>query len=551
MFFHFLNFFLPIKVGDEVVRNDELPAKKGGFFKGKIMANKKDKVFVFDTTLRDGEQVPGCQLNTLEKIEVAEALEELGVDIIEAGFPISSPGDLQSIVEVTKVVRKPVICALSRAVKIDIDAAAQSLKHAKRKRIHTFISSSDVHIKYQFNSTREEITQRAVDAVKYAKTFCEDVEFSAMDAGRTDNEFLAKFIEAAIKAGATTVNIPDTTGYCLPDEFGQKIKYLYENVSGIDKVVVSVHCHNDLGLATANTIAAVQNGARQIEVTINGTGERAGNTSLEEAVMILKTRKDMGVSTDIDTTKIYPTSRLVSRLMRMPVQPNKAIVGRNAFAHSSGIHQHGVLKNKFTYEIINPEDVGITQTSLQLTARSGRAALKHHLERLGYKVEDDDVNQVYPKFLEIADKVKDITDDDLRTIMGEEPKGTGIKLDLLEVVCGTPLRPMATVKLSVDGKEEISTAVGNGPVDASFKAVDEIVKKKVILEEFLIQAITRGSDDLGKVHIQVAQNGNYYYGFGTDTDIVVASVKAYINALNKLPVKEIKKIHKKSKVVSV
>src|SRR3989344_3095193 len=342
----------------------------------------KNRVLVFDTTLRDGEQVPGCQLNTLEKIEVAEALEDLGVDIIEAGFPISSPGDLNSIVEVTKVVRKPVICALARAVKIDIDAAAESLKKAKRKRIHTFISSSDVHIKHQFSSNREEITKRAVEAVKYAKTFCEDVEFSAMDAGRTENEFLAKFIEEAIKAGATTVNIPDTTGYCLPDEFGEKIKYLFENVKGIDKIIVSVHCHNDLGLATANTISSVQNGARQIEVTINGVGERAGNTSLEEAVMILKTRKDMNISTGIDTTKIYPISRLVSTLMRMPVQANKAIVGRNAFAHSSGIHQDGVLKLRENYEIINPTDVGIPSSSIILTARSGRAALSHHLKML-------------------------------------------------------------------------------------------------------------------------------------------------------------------------
>lgn len=501
--------------------------------------NDKNKVYIFDTTLRDGEQVPGCQLNTLEKIEVAKALEELGVDIIEAGFPISSPGDLKSIVEVTKAVKKPVICALSRAIKIDIDAAAESLKKAKRGRIHTFISSSDVHIQHQFNSTREKILEQGVDAVKYAKQFSEDIEFSAMDAGRTENKFLAKFIEAVIKAGATTVNIPDTTGYCLPDEFGAKIKYLYENVKGIDKVVVSVHCHNDLGLATANTIASVQNGARQIEVTINGTGERAGNTSLEESVMIIKTRKDLGVYTNINTTKIYPISRLVSRLMRMPVQPNKAIVGRNAFAHSSGIHQHGILKNKFTYEIINPEEVGITQTSLQLTARSGRSALKHHLDRLGYKVEDaKKLDDIYQKFLEIADRVKDVTDDDLRVIMGEEPKSQGAKLELLEVVCGSPLRPMATVKLSIDGNEEIATSIGNGPVDASFKAIDSILKKKVILEEFLIQAITRGSDDLGKVHIQINQNGNYYYGFGTDTDIVVASVKAYLNALNKLPAQE-------------
>jgi len=513
----------------------------------------KDKIFIFDTTLRDGEQVPGCQLNTVEKIEVAEALEDLGVDIIEAGFPISSPGDLNSIIEVSKVVKKPVICALARAVKIDIDAAAESLKKAKHGRIHTFISSSDIHIQHQFNSTREKILEQAIEAIKYAKKFAEDVEFSAMDAGRTENEFLAKFVEASIKAGATTINIPDTTGYCLPNEFGEKIKYLFDHAKGIEDVIISVHCHNDLGLATANTIASVQNGARQIEVTINGVGERAGNTSLEEAVMILKTRQDMNAQTNINTTKIFPTSRLVSRLMRMPVQPNKAIVGRNAFAHSSGIHQNGVLKNKFTYEIMNPEDVGISQNSLALTARSGRSALKHHLERLGYKdLSQEKIDDTYRKFVDLADKVKDVTDDDLRSIMGEEVRGEGMKLELLEVVCGTPIKPMATVKVNINGEEKLATANGNGPIDSAFKAINMIVEKNINLEEFLIQAMTRGSDDLGKVHIQVEQNGVYYYGFGTDTDIVVASVKAYINALNKLtfstnklPVTEVKKSKQK------
>src|SRR3989344_771881 len=306
----------------------------------------KRQIIIFDTTLRDGEQVPGCQLNTVEKIEVAQALDRLGVDVIEAGFPISSPGDLRSIMELSKVVTRPVICALARAVKEDISVAAESLKHAKRKRIHTFISSSDIHIKYQFKSTREKILKQGIDAVKYAKKFADDVEFSAMDAGRSDNAFLARFIEEAIKAGATTVNIPDTTGYCLPGEFGDKIKYLFEHVKGIDKVVVSVHCHNDLGLATANSLASVINGATQVEVTVNGLGERAGNTALEEMVMILKTREDLNCKTNINPKKIAETSRLVSRLMRMPVQANKAIVGRNAFAHSSGIHQNGVLKNR-------------------------------------------------------------------------------------------------------------------------------------------------------------------------------------------------------------
>ncbi|HVA97246.1 MAG TPA: 2-isopropylmalate synthase [Candidatus Acidoferrales bacterium] len=494
----------------------------------------KNKIYIFDTTLRDGEQVPGCQLNTVEKIEVAQALEELGVDIIEAGFPISSPGDLAAVQEVSKVVRKPIITALSRAIFKDIDAAAESLKFAKNKRIHTFISSSDIHIIHQFRSTREKIMEQAVESVKYAKKFTADVEFSAMDAGRTDNEFLAKFIEATIKAGATTVNIPDTTGYCLPSEFGEKIKYLFDHVKGIEDVIVAVHCHNDLGMATANTIAAVQNGARQIEVTVNGVGERAGNTSLEEAVMILKTRKDLHAETNIDTKKIYPTSRLVSRLMRMPVQANKAIVGRNAFAHSSGIHQNGILKNRFTYEIMSPKDVGIKESSLALTARSGRSALLHHLERLGYKPEQKDMDAIYEKFLTLADKKKDINDDDLRYIMGDKSNGAKIKLQLLEVFCGTPLKPMATVKLAVNGKEEIATSGGNGPVDAALSAINHIIKKKIGLEEYLVQAITGGTDDLGKVHIQISYKGTSYYGFAADTDIVAASVKAYIDGVNKI-----------------
>lgn len=492
------------------------------------------KIFIFDTTLRDGEQVPGCQLNTVEKIEVAKALEELGVDIIEAGFPISSPGDLHAVQEITKVVTGPVITTLARAVKGDIDAAAESLKFAKRKRIHTFISSSDIHIIHQFRSTREKITEQAIEAVKYAKQFTEDVEFSAMDAGRTENEFLAQFIEAAIKAGATTVNIPDTTGYCLPNEFGEKLKYLMEHVNGIARVVVSVHCHNDLGMATANTIAAVQNGATQIEVTVNGVGERAGNTSLEEAVMILKTREDLNAETNINTQRIYPTSRLVSQLMRMPVQANKAIVGRNAFAHSSGIHQNGILKNRFTYEIISPKDVGIKESSLALTARSGRSALMHHLERLGYTITSEKLNSVYQKFLTVADEKKDINDDDLRAIMGDKDNGTRITLELLEVVCGTPLKPMATVKLIVNGKEEMATGGGTGPVNAAFCAVDQILKKKVRLEEYLVQVITSSSADVGKVHIQISYEGNSYYGFGEDTDIITASVKAYLDGLNKI-----------------
>lgn len=494
----------------------------------------KDKVYIFDTTLRDGEQVPGCQLNTVEKIEVARQLEALGVDVIEAGFPVSSPGDFQSVVEISKAVTEPIICGLTRAVKGDIDAAVESLRHAKRKRIHTGIGASDIHIEHKFHSTREDILKRGVEAVSYAKKFVEDIEFYAEDAGRADNEFLAKLIEAVIAAGATVVNIPDTTGYCLPEEYGAKIRFLKENVKNIDKAIISVHCHNDLGMATANSIAGVLNGARQVEVTVNGIGERAGNTSLEEVAMVLKTHKGLNLQSGIKTKKIYPSSRLVSRLMRMPVQPNKAIVGRNAFAHSSGIHQDGILKQRENYEIIDPQDVGIPSSSIILSARSGRAALSHHLERLNFKLDEKELAAVYEKFLVLADKKKEINDEDLLFLMGEKGGKKAIQLELLEVVCGHPLKPMATVKLKFHDEEIIMASVGNGPVDASFNAVNQIVKKKVDLEEFLVQAITKGSDDLGKVHIQLNYKGQMYYGFGADTDIIVASVKAYIDGLNKI-----------------
>lgn len=375
------------------------------------------RIFVFDTTLRDGEQVPGCQLNTTEKVEIARELEKLGVDVIEAGFPISSPGDFRSIVEISKVVKNSIICGLTRAKKEDIDAAAESLKFAKRKRIHTGIGASDTHIKYKFNSTRDKVLSMGIEAVKYAKKFVEDIEFYAEDAGRADPIFLAKMVEKVISAGATVVNIPDTTGYCLPEEFGNKIKYLFENVRNIDKAIISVHCHNDLGLATANTMAGVMNGARQVEVTVNGIGERAGNTALEEITMVIKTHYDLGFNTNINSKKIAPTSRLVSTMMKMPVQVNKAIVGRNAFAHSSGIHQHGILKNRETYEIIDPRDVGIKQSSIILTARSGRAALKYRLEKIGFKLDKPSINTTYQKFLQLADRKKLIDDRDLRFLM--------------------------------------------------------------------------------------------------------------------------------------
>ena len=377
----------------------------------------KDKVYVFDTTLRDGEQVPGCQLNTNEKIEIALDLESLGVDVIEAGFPISSPGDFNSVSEISKVVKKPIICALSRAVISDIDMVSLALKNAKRKRIHTGIGSSDIHIKHKFNSTREKILEQAVAAVKYSKKFFEDVEFYPEDAGRADQDFLCKMVEEVIKAGATVINIADTTGYNLPEMYGKKIKYLMNNVPNIDKAIISVHCHNDLGLATANSIAGLQNGARQFEATINGIGERAGNTSLEEVVMALKSHPDLNLDTNIDSKKIVPISKKVSRLMNMPIQRNKAIVGANAFAHSSGIHQDGFLKNRDNYEIINPEDVGLKASSIDLTARSGRAALKHRLELLGFSFSKVELETIYINFIEMADEKKLLHDEDLYELM--------------------------------------------------------------------------------------------------------------------------------------
>ena len=388
------------------------------------MLHDPNRVYVFDTTLRDGEQVPGCQLTTPEKIEIARELEALGVDIIEAGFPVSSPGDFQSVVEISKAVSTPTVCALTRANKGDIDVAIEALKYAKHPRIHTGIGSSDMHIKHKFNSTREEILERAVEAVKYAKRGVEDIEFYAEDAGRADIHFLAKMVEAVIAAGATVVNIPDTNGYCLPDQYGSKIRFLKENVKNIDKAIISVHCHNDLGLATANSIAGLQNGARQIEGTINGIGERAGNTSIEEVVMILKTHQSLGLHTQIKSQRIFEISRLVSAQMRMPVQPNKAIVGGNAFAHSSGIHQDGFLKMRENYEIIRPEDVGFPSATIVLTARSGRHALKFHLERLGFKLEKDELADAYHRFLTLADSKLDISDDDLRSlVVNQEVRG--------------------------------------------------------------------------------------------------------------------------------
>ena len=493
-----------------------------------------NRLYIFDTTLRDGEQVPGCQLNTVEKIQVARALEALGVDVIEAGFPISSPGDFNSVVEISKAVTWPTICALTRAVEKDIEVAAEALKYAKRGRIHTGIGTSDYHIRYKFNSNREEILERAVAAVAYAKRFVEDVQFYAEDAGRTENEYLARVVEAVIKAGATVINIPDTKGYCLPAEFGAKIKYLVDHVDGIDRVTIATHCHNDLGMATANTVQGIINGARQAEVTINGIGERAGNTSLEEVAMIFKSHKELGIVTNINTPKIYNTSRMVSSLMNMPVQPNKAIVGRNAFAHSSGIHQDGVLKNRESYEIIDPKDIGLDENSIVLTARSGRAALKHRLHVLGIELEKEELDKAYESFLRLADRKKDINDDDIMMLVGKHiNKDARIKLDFLQVTSGVGLQSVASVRLDIASEKFEECASGNGPVDAAISAIKKIIRRQMVVKEFLIQAITKGSNDVGKVHMTVEYDGNSYYGFSANTDIVAASAEAFINAINK------------------
>lgn len=492
-----------------------------------------DKLYIFDTTLRDGEQVPGCQLNTVEKIEVARALELLGVDVLEAGFPVSSPGDFNSVREISRAVSQPTICALTRAVEKDIEVAADALKYAKKGRIHTGIGTSESHIKYKFNSTPEKVLERAVAAVKYAKRFVEDVEFYAEDAGRSDNEYLARVVEAVIKAGATVVNIPDTTGYCLPSEYAAKIAYLMEHVDGVHRAILATHCHNDLGMATANSLAGVMAGARQVECTINGIGERAGNTSLEEVVMALHCHKELGIETGIVTQRIMHTSHLVSNLMNMPVQANKAVVGRNAFAHSSGIHQDGVLKNRESYEIMNPEDVGLSDSAIVLTARSGRAALKHRLEQVGYIVEGEELDAIYEKFLVMADGNKNIQDADLLPLVGNRRKiDRKIIFTDLQVLSGT-LIPTATIKVEIDGAPVTATATGNGPVDASINAIRTIIRERITLREFLIQAMTKGSDDVGRVHMTLEHDGSTVHGFGINTDIITASVEAYIDGVNK------------------
>ncbi|MFO0703473.1 MAG: 2-isopropylmalate synthase [Patescibacteria group bacterium] len=497
----------------------------------------KKKIFIFDTTLRDGEQVPGSQLNTIEKVQVAQKLEKLGVDIIEAGFPISSPTDMQSVKEISKVVKNSRICALSRGVSKDIDAAYEAVKAAGAPRIHTFLPVSPIQMEFVLRKRPEEVLELIKSTVGYAKKYISDVEWSGMDASRADFDFLVKACKVAINAGATTINIPDTVGYAVPDEFGELVKKLVDAVPEFrSDVVLSVHVHNDLGLATANSLSGVLNGATQVECTINGVGERAGNSALEEIAMILKTRYRSKYETGIHTKQIASTSKMISTLMHMPVQKNKAIVGAHAFAHSSGIHQDGVLKHRSSFEVISPEDVGVDESSLVLTARSGRAALKHHLSRLGYKLSKDEVDEKYSQFLVIADKKKEVSDEELHILMGQDHKTKrNVTLEVFHVVTGTnPITPSATVSLKVHGNIITKSAIGNGPVDASFRAVNDIVGKSIILNEYLVQAITGGSNDLGKVNVKVTNNSESYYGFGADTDVLVASVKAYVDAVSKI-----------------
>jgi len=497
-----------------------------------------DKVIVFDTTLRDGEQAAGGTLNIQEKLEIARQLEKLGVDIIEAGFPIASPGDFEAVRAIAKEVRTPTICGLARAHPEDIDRAWEAVKDAKHPRIHVFLSASDIHRVYQLKKSREEILQTSRDMVVRAKKYTDDVEFSPMDASRTEPEYIYQILEAVIDAGATTVNIPDTVGYAIPDEFGRLIEGIFNNVPNISRAVVSVHCHNDLGLAVANSLESLRQGARQIECTINGIGERAGNASLEEIIMAVKTRKDFfNLTTSIDTTQIYRTSRLVSELTGFMVQPNKAIVGANAFRHESGIHQDGVIKMPITYEIMNPRTVGIPASSLVLGKLSGRHAFKERLTELGYSLSEEDFNRAFSAFKELADKKKKITDRDIESLIAQELRTVSevYHLDRVQVSCGDRGIPTASVKLiAPDGQVVADAALGAGPVDAVYKAINRLVGVPNVLTEFTVKSVTEGIDAIGEVMIRIESEGITYTGRGADTDIIVASAKAYMNALNRL-----------------
>jgi len=497
-----------------------------------------NKIIILDTTLRDGEQAAGAALNVQDKLQIAKQLEKLGVDVIEAGFPISSPGDFEAVQLIAKEIKGSTVCALAHANAEAVDRAWEAIKKAKKPRIHVFLSASDIHLLYQLKKTREEILQSARDMVARAKKYTGDVEFSPMDASRTEPAYIYRILEAVISAGATTLNIPDTVGYAIPQEFGDLIEGIFRKVPNIGKAVVSVHCHDDLGLAVANSLEAIRRGARQVECTVNGIGERAGNASLEEIVMALKTRGDFyHLTTNIDTTQIYKTSRLVSELTGFVVQPNKAIIGANAFRHQSGIHQDGIIKKAITYEIMDPKSVGIPSSSLVLGKLSGRHAFKERLAELGYILDEESFKHAFQAFKELADKKREVTDRDIESVIAEELRTVSevYHLDQVGVSCGNNNIPTATVRLiGPDGKAVADADLGTGPVDAIYKAINRIVKVPNKLTEFTVKSVTEGIDAIGEVLIKIESDGVSYTGRGADTDIIVASAKAYMNALNRL-----------------
>jgi 2-isopropylmalate synthase len=497
----------------------------------------EERIIIFDTTLRDGEQSPGASMNAAEKLRLATQLEKLGVDVLEAGFPAASEGDFDAVSKIAGRLKKTEVAALARTSKNDIDRAWGAIQHAAKPRIHTFLATSDIHMHYKLNMTRDQVLKTASESVKYAKSFTDNIEFSAEDASRSDRDFLCKVFETAIGAGATTINIPDTVGYAIPMEFADLVKYVIDHTPNIHQAVVSVHCHNDLGLATANTLAAINNGARQAEVTINGIGERAGNTSLEEVVMSLHTRPNyLPFTCNIKTEQIYPASRLASMITGIMIQPNKAIVGANAFAHEAGIHQDGVLKNPMTYEIMKPDTIGLSASKLVLGKHSGRHALRSHLKEMGYDLSDEELKLVFKKFKELADKKKHVVDEDLEVIITEGILRTAdiFQLEYLHVTSGTTVIPMATVKLSINGRPVQGTGYGNGPIDAAYDCISKLAGTESELMRFSISAITSGTDAQGEVTVRLKENGLVALGRGADPDIITASVKAYINGLNRL-----------------
>jgi 2-isopropylmalate synthase len=504
----------------------------------------QDRVLIFDTTLRDGEQSPGATMSLAEKLQIAQLLDEMGVDVIEAGFPIASEGDFEAVSKIARTARNAVVCGLARANPTDIDRAWEAVRHARRPRIHTFIGTSPLHREFQVRLDREAMAERIHATVSHARDLCEDVQWSPMDATRTEADYLARVCEIAIKAGATTINIPDTVGYTAPGESAAIIAMLLERVPGMDGIVIATHCHNDLGMATANALAAVDAGARQIECTINGLGERAGNTALEEVVMAMRVRNDiMPYRTHVDTTKIMQASRMVATVSGFPVQFNKAIVGKNAFAHESGIHQDGYLKHAATYEIMRPEDVGLTASSLVMGKHSGRAALRSKLEELGYKLGDNQLKDVFVRFKELADRKKEVWDEDLVALMQDtetQAANDRIQVKRLRVVCGTEGPQTAELALSIDGVEQAVEATGDGPVDAVFNAVKALVPHGARLQLYQVHAVTEGTDAQATVSVRMEEEGKIVTGQSADTDTVVASAKAYVNALNKLMLRRLK-----------